>query len=460
VQHTPIQALKTSMQIESGLATTDPCAILFFSASFPPTQLFLSSTHDDDDDSDGPSNSTSPPGSNEGNNTANGQPNPPRKKRKTGTPSSTAQLTPKATDSAKRTPEPPKASTPGRQVASQKQSNGIGLQTLPAPPSFANRRNMIAATTRKGAPTELTLTPNAHNMRAIHPTIHSAPAVPASRLRLHQMQALGPPPTAKGVPPAPVNAATVSIRRTAPKMSAGPTPGPSAPSIPRALPSASVGGGFKSNILPPTPTPTSSSFNPALPLVPPTPSSLRHNIGQPPRHPPPPASPAHSAHPMAALKTAFMAPFESFFETLSDAQALKGWLQEQLTVARTMNAHGGVNAALIEEEVEKRVKPLRDELDWLRGRVGELEEVVLRAASTGKVNGGLHARTAGKERETPSPMQSPEHSPIPSVRRTATSSTRLDPVPTRPRVPSPLGTKGDAPANDSSKGVELKMETD
>ncbi len=290
-------------------------------------------------------------------------------------------------------------------------------------------------------------------MRSLHPTIQSAPPVPASRVRLHQLQA----PVPKGLPAPPTNTASVSIRRNMGKPAPIGAPGQATPGISRPLPSATIGGGFKSNIHPPTPTPTSSTFNPSLPLVPPTPSSFRHNIGQPAR---PAAGPPNS---LSAAKGAFLAPFEAFYDTLAESLTLKGWLHDQVNAARAVaSSSGALNSSVIEEEVEKKVKPLRDELDWLRGRVGELEEIILglKASNAGKINGGAPARTAEKDRETPSPMPSPAHSPVPGVRRAATSSTRLDPVPSRPRVPSPLGSKREGEGKDSAKPVETKMETD
>ncbi len=67
------------------------------------------------------------------------------------------QLTPPIIEPPKRSPEPSKAALPGPN-ATQRKSNGLGILPLPPTPSFANRRGMISST-RKGAPSELTLTP-------------------------------------------------------------------------------------------------------------------------------------------------------------------------------------------------------------------------------------------------------------------------------------------------------------
>lgn len=106
------------------------------------------------------------------------------------------------------------------------------------------------------------------------------------------------------------------------------------------------------------------------------------------RVPPTPAfaSRAHlSASAYAQEKQAFLAPFETFFDALTDAAQLKTWLAEQLARAQRLED-------MVERAVEKRVGAMREDVGALRRRVEELEGV-LRAATNNAASGS--GRPAG-----------------------------------------------------------------
>ncbi|KAF8587570.1 hypothetical protein K439DRAFT_809634 [Ramaria rubella] len=93
-------------------------------------------------------------------------------------------------------------------------------------------------------------------------------------------------------------------------------------------------------------------------------------------------------------KTGFLQLFENFYDSLADSRLLKGWLQEQLAKSSALlgqlekekeresgsgGASGsGVTLAQMEDLIERRVAPMRNEVDGLRRRVGELEEMLYR----------------------------------------------------------------------------------
>ncbi|KZV92200.1 hypothetical protein EXIGLDRAFT_718590 [Exidia glandulosa HHB12029] len=140
-------------------------------------------------------------------------------------------------------------------------------------------------------------------------------------------------------------------------------------------------------------------------------------------------------------KQAFLAPFESFYDTLADARRLKVWLAEQLQRSGQYDA---------------RVERLEREVDGLRRRVAELEGAPPAGGSTNSNNGPhadlppspptLHSHTSAVRLEpapTPSRSAAPEPSPIPTALNgggaTPAAGTTLSP-PLRmvgPRISSP-----------------------
>ncbi|THG97286.1 hypothetical protein EW026_g4682 [Hermanssonia centrifuga] len=179
---------------------------------------------------------------------------------------------------------------------------------LPAPSiSFSHRR--ASRQLGKGKPADIVISPRTASEGHLQPIIQSAPPIPRGG-GMHQMQSMGgrlpsmaipslfpvPPPSQVSkristgqVPPTPTR---FGIPRHS---AAGPMPGVTA----RSPPAASV--------------PISAT------LVPPTPASLHH--------------PGYSGE-----KSAFLAPFEMFYDALSDSKQLKSWLSEQLHKSNALMA--------------------------------------------------------------------------------------------------------------------------
>ncbi|OBZ68808.1 hypothetical protein A0H81_11098 [Grifola frondosa] len=177
----------------------------------------------------------------------------------------------------------------------------------------------------------------------------------------------------------------------------------SAPAIPRAGPNQGLTGRFTSMMLPsippvmgpgqstqrlmssrvpPTPTrlgmprnatghvnvgsisgrsPPSASVPIATTLVPPTPSSLHH--------------PGYSGE-----KSAFLAPFEMFYDALADSKQLKNWLGEQLQKSQALTVSLQRQQEQLDETVsalvERKVATMREEVYGLHRRVEELEQAL------------------------------------------------------------------------------------
>ena len=72
----------------------------------------------------------------------------------------------------------------------------------------------------------------------------------------------------------------------------------------------------------------------------------------------------------SSQRSAFIAPFEAFYDALKDAKELKAWLGEQLAKSQALQT--GFEAA-VDAAVERRVGGLREEFARLQRRVEELE---------------------------------------------------------------------------------------
>ncbi|KAF4581413.1 hypothetical protein EYR40_009698 [Pleurotus pulmonarius] len=239
-------------------------------------------------------------------------------------------------------------------VPSQQPQQAPGVNTLGPPPiSFARRRAGFLGGKRK--PADIVISPReAHTQEQFAPAIQSAPPIP---------QAGG-------------QAALYSGRFPM--------------TLPR-LPSVASGGdsGRKvgSGIVPPTPTrlamqqrmtsgagaaahpiPAFTGRSPPVPsvpisstLVPPTPSALQY--------------PGYSGD-----KSAFLAPFEMFYDALNDSKQLKNWLAEQLAKSNTLiqslaQQQERLNET-VEALVERRTGGMKTEMASLRRRVDELEDML------------------------------------------------------------------------------------
>ncbi|KXN88198.1 hypothetical protein AN958_07657 [Leucoagaricus sp. SymC.cos] len=281
-------------------------------------------------------------------------------------------------------------------------------QTLPFPPiSFARRRAGLLGAGGKKKPADILISPReAQSTDQLQPAIQSAPPIPHAGQG--GFQAARFPMTLPRIPP--VMGATDNIRRVASNV----PPTPTRLSLLR--PPATATTPMISSVAkrsPPAPSvPIASS------LVPPTPASLQH--------------PGYSGD-----KSAFLAPFEVFYDALNDSKQLKAWLSEQLqrsnALVQTLTHQQEKLNETIEAAVEKRVSAMKAEIMTLRRRVDDLEDA-LRNTSTGRrssidLTPGLAKGKQPLRNGTnpgppesytfppPSHEQHPRHRPEPSIRR-------------------------------------------
>ncbi|OSX59986.1 hypothetical protein POSPLADRAFT_1075417 [Postia placenta MAD-698-R-SB12] len=223
---------------------------------------------------------------------------------------------------------------------------------LPAPSiSFGNRRRQLGGA--KGKPADIVISPHGPQATHLQPAIQSAPPVPRAD---HGQGA------------------------------SGRYPGMAMPSLPQ------VGGAaprYMTSRVPPTPTRLSmqrnagpshlsqasvssiagrSPPNPSIPiatsLVPPTPATLHH--------------PHYTSE-----KSAFLAPFEMFYDALADSKQLKNWLGEQLQKSHALSASLQRQQEHLDEivsaAVDRRTAAMREDIYSLHRRIEELEHGLQRA---------------------------------------------------------------------------------
>ncbi|EKM51988.1 uncharacterized protein PHACADRAFT_262436 [Phanerochaete carnosa HHB-10118-sp] len=283
-------------------------------------------------------------------------------------------------------------------------SNPAGAShALPAPPiSFARRRasrQLMAGT--KGKPADIVINPRATTESHFQPAIQSAPPVSrsgsdAGMARLSSMALPSLPPVLQ-----PGQAAKRYSNGQVP-------PTPTRLGVPRHSVAGAGGTGISGRSPPTASIPISSN------LVPPTPASLHH--------------PGYTGE-----KSAFLAPFEMFYDALSDSKHLKAWLSEQLQKSSALIANLQRQQAHIEDTVnsivEKKMSTMREEVYGLRVRVDELE-TVLRMS---KVQ-GYSPNMATKHKGKPNGYQvaSPTVAPI------APESYTFPPVESSIRRPEPV----------------------
>ncbi|KAJ7696078.1 hypothetical protein B0H17DRAFT_417394 [Mycena rosella] len=354
-------------------------------------------------------------------------------------------------------PPPPAPVVQPPPVASQ--------NALPPPPiSFARRRAEHLGGKRK--PADIIISPReAHTHEQFQPAIQSAPPIPqgggqSSFYSGRFPMTLPRLPSVMGggdnvrrvpghVPPTPTR---LSMQRNNSSTTAIPSlshPGAS---------TGAVGGR----------SPPAASVAIASTLVPPTPMSLHH--------------PGYSGD-----KSAFLAPFEVFYDALNDSKQMKNWLGEQLqrsnTLIQSLTQQQEKLNETVDALVERKLGSMRAEMAGLHRKVDELEDALRLATgrrqsvdsgnlkAKGKQplrNGNLVAsetytfpprpqpdRPRGESSQRrPSPgwaqdrdpqntVESENGSPAPfDARRLSLSATRLDP----PRVQQAF----DAPAQRSS----------
>jgi hypothetical protein len=221
-------------------------------------------------------------------------------------------------------------------------------QHLPPPPISFARRRAGQFGQGKNKPADIVISPReAQYPDQLAPSIQSAPPVPHTQGQSIGRFAMTLPrlPSAMGdsqkiqrvtsgrVPPTPTG---LTMQR-----------GPS-------------GGGVAGRSSPGASIPISTT------LVPPTPTSL-HRAGY------------------VGEKSAFLAPFETFYDSLNDSKQLKNWLSEQLqksnALMQSLQHQQEKMDEIVERAVEKKMGRMREEISGLQQKVEELEGA-LRLART------------------------------------------------------------------------------
>ena len=245
------------------------------------------------------------------------------------------------------------------QVPSQPTLQTHNQSSLAPPPiSFARRRAGQLGVKKK--PADILISPReAQTKDQFQPAIQSAPPVP------HAGQGSYSGRFPMALPRLPVIGGGDTIRRVASNV----PPTPTRFSLQRNTPSSVASQPISSlaNRSPPAASiPISST------LVPPTPSAL-HHAGY------------------SGGKSAFLAPFETFYDALNDSKQLKNWLGEQLqrsnALMQTLTQQQERINEVVESLVEKKVAPMRSEMGEMYRRIQELE-------------GALHAATSGRRSST------------------------------------------------------------
>lgn len=235
----------------------------------------------------------------------------------------------------------PSQPAPSQQAPSQPTQLPVNNNLPPPPISFARRRAGQFGP-GKNKPADIVISPrDTQSPDQLAPSIQSAPPVPHA-----QGQSIGRfPMTLPRLPSAMGDSQKVQ-RVTTGKVPPTPTRltmqhGPSTTS-----------GGITGLSPPSASVPISST------LVPPTPTSL-HRPGY------------------VGEKSAFLAPFEMFYDSLNDSKQLKTWLADQLqksnALMQTLQHQQENMDEIVERAIEKRMGKVREEITGLHQKVEELE---------------------------------------------------------------------------------------
>ncbi|KAF9007678.1 hypothetical protein BDZ89DRAFT_559256 [Hymenopellis radicata] len=252
-------------------------------------------------------------------------------------------------------PPPPTIPTPGSS------SSNLNPHSLPPPPiSFARRRaNQIGG---KKKPADIVISPREqHTKEQLGLSIQSAPPIPRADGQQGSFYSGRATMTLPRLPS--VLGAGENVKRVA---TGNVPPTPTRLSLLR-NPS---GSGQVSQPIPGISgrSPPTASVAIASTLVPPTPSSLHH--------------PGYSGE-----KSAFLAPFEMFYDALNDSKQLKNWLGDQLqksqSLMQSLNQQQEQLHEVVESLVEKKVSAMRAEMGGMQRRIEQLEDA-LRVANAGR----------------------------------------------------------------------------
>lgn len=269
-----------------------------------------------------------------------------------------------------RQPSPAPAMVPSQPAVSQPVAT-VNPHSLPAPPiSFARRRANQFGPSGKKKPADILISPREEQTpEQLAPSIQSAPPIPHAGFPGRFPMTLPRLPSVLG--------GGDNVRRTV---------GTNVPPTPTRLSAMRN----SNQVVQPIPTisgrsPPTASVAIASTLVPPTPHSLHHS--------------GYSGD-----KSAFLAPFELFYDALNDSKQLKNWLGEQLqrsqTLVQNLTQQQDRIHEMVESLVEKKVAGMKHEMAGLYRRIEELEDA-LRVSSAG--NGrrlsadGLPFKPKGKQ---------------------------------------------------------------
>lgn len=261
---------------------------------------------------------------------------------------------------------PSSAHIPLPQSLSQPQPSPHPNSLPPPPISFARRRaNQIGG---KKKPADIVISPREqHTKEQLALSIQSAPPIPRADGQQGSFYSGRATMTLPRLPS--VLGAGENMKRVA---TGNVPPTPTRLSLLRNPP----GSGYVSHPIPGISgrSPPTASVAIASTLVPPTPSSLHH--------------PGYTGE-----KSAFLAPFESFYDALNDSKQLKNWLGDQLQKSQAMMqslTHQQEQLhEVVESLVEKKVSAMRAEMGGMQRRIEQLEDA-LRVAN----GGGLGRRSS------------------------------------------------------------------
>ncbi|KAJ7175773.1 hypothetical protein C8R46DRAFT_69114 [Mycena filopes] len=271
-----------------------------------------------------------------------------------------------------RPPTPPPVLVPSQQ----------GQNSLPPPPiSFARRRAEQLGGRRK--PADIIISPReAHTQDQFQPVIQSAPPIPQGGGQGSFYSSGRFPMTLPRLPS--VMGGGDTVRRVPGLV----PPTPTRLSMQRNNSSATAVSTLAGTTTARSPPAASVPIASTLVTVPPTPMSLHH--------------PSYTSD-----KSAFLAPFEVFYDALNDSKQMKNWLAEQLqrsnALLQNLSTQQERMAETVEGLVERRMGGVRAEVAGLHRRVDELEEA-LRVA-TGQRRGSVDSGMGSGKAKGKQPMR-------------------------------------------------------
>lgn len=278
-------------------------------------------------------------------------------RRGTNPPNSTI-VTPAPPFSTATTTNPPPPQSPSSMIVPSQQKSIISVQqtsrpsiqenhNLPPPPISFARRRADHLGGGKNKPADLMISPRDQQFSSqLAPSIQSAPPVPHA-------QSMGKHPMTLPRLPTAMNDSQNVQRVTSGRV----PPTPTRLTMQRG-PSTAPGSG--------APRSPAASVPIATTLVPPTPVSLDRpgDVGE---------------------KSAFLAPFEMFYDSLSDSKQLKNWLSDQLqksnSIIASLKQQQENMEEMIERTVERKTSRMQNEISTLHTRVEELEGALRLARS-------------------------------------------------------------------------------